>query len=220
MPRPCRAGHVRRYLLDVRGRALDALEQAVLDDDGGGRPLLAGGFVYGMVVQHEHQHDETMLATLQLMAGDGYRPLAPSPPGAADPPPSGEVFVPGGPFVMGANTSFALDDERPAHVEPAPSCAPCRRRASHQPHSWSCVPIEREMTADGSEGVAVKEHDVGGAVWIPKGAATPKFLPVGLGTGDALDGAVRRGGAAWKTSSLARSATNCPYPPEFGVRVV
>ena len=32
-----------------------------------GDPLLADGFVYGMVVQHEHQHDETMLATLQLM---------------------------------------------------------------------------------------------------------------------------------------------------------
>ena len=35
--------------------------------DGDGEPLLADGFVYGMVVQHEHQHDETMLATLQLM---------------------------------------------------------------------------------------------------------------------------------------------------------
>ena len=31
-----------------------------------GDPLLDDGFVYGMVVQHEHQHDETMLATLQL----------------------------------------------------------------------------------------------------------------------------------------------------------
>ncbi len=112
----------RRYLLDVRGRALDALERAVLDDDGGGRPLLAGGFVYGMVVQHEHQHDETMLATLQLMAGDGYRPLAPSPPGAADPPPSGEVFVPGGPFVMGTDADpFAYDNERPAHVVDLPA---------------------------------------------------------------------------------------------------
>ena len=30
-------------------------------------PLLTDGFVYGMVVQHEHQHDETLLATLQLM---------------------------------------------------------------------------------------------------------------------------------------------------------
>ena len=44
------------------------------------RPLLAGGFVYGMIVQHEHQHDETMLATLQLKDGEGYRPLAPPPP--------------------------------------------------------------------------------------------------------------------------------------------
>ena len=80
-------------------------------------PLLAGGFVYGMVVQHEHQHDETMLATLQLMAGDGYRPLAPPPPAAVDPPPSGEVYVPAGPFVMGTDTEpFAYDNERPAHV--------------------------------------------------------------------------------------------------------
>ncbi len=45
-------------------------------------PLLAGGFVVGLVVQHEHQHDETMLATLQLMDGDGYRPVAPAPPAA------------------------------------------------------------------------------------------------------------------------------------------
>ena len=117
----------RRYLADVRGRALDALERAVLDHDGGGRApgrqaLLAGGFVYGMVVQHEHQHDETMLATLQLMAGDGYRPLAPPPPAVVDPPPSGEVYVPAGPFVMGTDTEpFAYDNERPAHVVDLPA---------------------------------------------------------------------------------------------------
>ncbi len=70
----------RRYIADVRGRALDGLEAVDLDDDGPGRPLLAGGFVYGMIVQHEHQHDETMLATLQLKDGEGYRPLAPPPP--------------------------------------------------------------------------------------------------------------------------------------------
>ncbi len=110
----------RRYILDVRGRVLDALEQADLDA-GDGRPLLAGGFVYGMVVQHEHQHDETMLATLQLMAGAGYRPLAPAPPAAVDPVPSGEVWVPGGPFVMGTDCEpFAYDNERPAHLVDLP----------------------------------------------------------------------------------------------------
>ena len=69
----------------MRGRALDGLEAVDFDEDGGGRPLLAGGFVYGMIVQHEHQHDETMLATLQLMDGEGYRPLAPPPPGSRPP---------------------------------------------------------------------------------------------------------------------------------------
>jgi iron(II)-dependent oxidoreductase len=78
-------------------------------------PLLSGAFVAGLVVQHEHQHDETMLATLQLMGGDGYRPLAPTPPAGESLP--AEAFVPGGPFVMGNDDeAWAYDNERPAHV--------------------------------------------------------------------------------------------------------
>ncbi len=113
----------RRYLGEVRARALDVLDGlAGFDpDDVSGiasRPagLLARAFVYGMVVQHEHQHDETMLATLQLMGGDGYRPLAPVPPPGA-PLGATEIRVPGGPFVMGTDDeAWALDNERPAHV--------------------------------------------------------------------------------------------------------
>ncbi|HVF13991.1 MAG TPA: ergothioneine biosynthesis protein EgtB [Acidimicrobiales bacterium] len=109
----------RRYLADVRGRAIDHLERADLDGD---RRLLAGGYVYGMVVQHEHQHDETMLATLQLMAGDGYRPLAPPPPPALGRPPSGDVVIPAGPFVMGSDSErWAYDNEGPAHVVDLPA---------------------------------------------------------------------------------------------------
>ncbi|HEY2429454.1 MAG TPA: SUMF1/EgtB/PvdO family nonheme iron enzyme, partial [Acidimicrobiales bacterium] len=70
-----------------------------------------------MVVQHEHQHDETMLATLQLMAAPGYRPVAA--PDAAPAPgfvPAAEVRLPGGEFVMGTSSDpWALDNERPAH---------------------------------------------------------------------------------------------------------
>ena len=44
--------------------------------DGDADPLLADGFVYGMVVQHEHQHDETMLATIQLHGDARARPGA------------------------------------------------------------------------------------------------------------------------------------------------
>ncbi len=114
----------RRYIAEVRGRVVDTLEGADLDGDPA-RPLLAGGYVYGMVVQHEHQHDETMLATLALMGEPGYRPLAPAPPARAPErgaPLSGDVLVPAGPFVMGTDDdAWAYDNERPAHVVDLPA---------------------------------------------------------------------------------------------------
>ena len=103
----------RRYLAEVRGRALDELDRAPLEDD---------AFLYGMVVQHEHQHDETMLATLQLMDGDGYRPLAPMPPAAPARDWSDDVVVEGGPFVMGTDIDpWAYDNERPAVTVDVPT---------------------------------------------------------------------------------------------------
>jgi iron(II)-dependent oxidoreductase len=104
----------RRYIAEVRGRVLDTLEGIELEG-----PLLDRGFVYGMVVQHEQQHDETMVATLQLMDGPGYRPLAPpAPPGS---PVAAEVTVAAGPFVMGTDDeAWAYDNERPAHVVDLP----------------------------------------------------------------------------------------------------
>ncbi|HEX2038622.1 MAG TPA: ergothioneine biosynthesis protein EgtB [Acidimicrobiales bacterium] len=110
----------RAYLGDVRGRALDRLDAAELAPDAA-EPLLRGGFVYGMVVQHEHQHDETMLATLQLMSRPGVLPPAPPPP-AARPAAVEEVLVPGGPFTMGTDAEpWAYDNERPAHVVDVPA---------------------------------------------------------------------------------------------------
>lgn len=103
----------RRYLAEVRGRALNVLDRVEFGND---NRLVHDAFVYGMVVQHEHQHDETMLATIQLIDGEGYRPLAsPLPP--ASPPATSEVRVAAGPFVMGTDTyPWAYDNERPAHV--------------------------------------------------------------------------------------------------------
>src|SRR3712207_3070069 len=60
-----------RYLDAVRKAVLETLEDADLDGDDS---LLKDGFIYNMVIQHECQHNETMLQTLQLMKGDGYRP--------------------------------------------------------------------------------------------------------------------------------------------------
>ncbi len=95
---------------------LDVLGTAELDD---GDPLLRDGFVYGMVVQHEHQHDETMLATIQLM-DDFAHPDADGMPARAPlrPPPSSapDVLVPGGTYVIGTSSDpWAYDNERPEH---------------------------------------------------------------------------------------------------------
>ena len=103
----------RRYVRDVRGRVLDLLDTVPLT----GRPLLENGFAFGMIVQHEQQHDETMLATHQLRRGDCVL-AAPPPPAAARPASSlpADVLVPAGGFTMGTSTEvWALDNERPAH---------------------------------------------------------------------------------------------------------
>jgi iron(II)-dependent oxidoreductase len=102
----------RAYISSVRGHALDTLDRLELDPD---VRLLRRGFVYGMVVQHEHQHVETMLATLQLKAGAVELWPVEAPPAAAVVEPA-EVLVDGGPFVMGTDTEpWAYDNERPAH---------------------------------------------------------------------------------------------------------
>ena len=100
----------RRYVATVRDKVLDVLDHSRLD----GTPLVEHGFAFGMIVQHEQQHDETMLATHQLRAGAPVL-QAPPPPGPAAPV-GGEVLIPGGSFTMGTSTEpWALDNERPAH---------------------------------------------------------------------------------------------------------
>lgn len=100
----------RGYVGTVRDKVLDLLDRVPLR----GRPLVDNGFAFGMIVQHEQQHDETMLATHQLRSGAPV--LAAPPPPAAAIPVTGEVLIPGGQFTMGTSTEpWALDNERPAH---------------------------------------------------------------------------------------------------------
>jgi gamma-glutamyl hercynylcysteine S-oxide synthase len=104
----------RSYGHEVRGRVLDLLERSRFD----GSRLLEGGFAFGMIAQHEVQHDETMLITHQIRTGAPVLAAAPPPPAAADASRlPREVIVPGGPFTMGTSTQpWALDNERPAHT--------------------------------------------------------------------------------------------------------
>jgi gamma-glutamyl hercynylcysteine S-oxide synthase len=109
----------RSYGHEVRGRVLDLLDSVRFS----GSRLLADGFAFGMVAQHEAQHDETMLITHQLRTGAPVLPAAPPGPAPADAlrlP--AEVLVPGGPFTMGTSADpWALDNERPAHIVDVPS---------------------------------------------------------------------------------------------------
>ena len=116
----------RSYAARVRGRVLDVLDRVDVAESpdmhgNPGPPLLDDGFVYGMVVQHEHQHDETMLATHQLRVGPPVIDEgAQLPPGRT--PARAEVLVPGGECTLGTSTDpWAYDNERPAHRALLPS---------------------------------------------------------------------------------------------------
>ena len=86
------------------------------------RALLDAGFVFGMVVQHEHQHDETMLATHQLRRGDAGLARHRPPPAPAAPVTPGRGAGPAGPFTMGTSTDPGrYDNERPAHLVDLPA---------------------------------------------------------------------------------------------------
>ena len=110
----------RSFCADVRGRVHDRLERLdasrTVDPD--------ALFAFGMVVQHEEQHDETMLATLQLRSGPPVLAAGqPLPPGRrVDPVDS--VLIPAGEFVLGVDGTdepWSLDNERPAHRVEVPA---------------------------------------------------------------------------------------------------
>ncbi|MDX6503938.1 MAG: gamma-glutamyl hercynylcysteine S-oxide synthase [Gaiellaceae bacterium] len=107
----------RGFVEQIRLHSLDVLDRIAFDD---GDPLLRDGFVFGLVAQHEQQHVETMLATLQLR--EAPYPLAdePAPAPARMLPP--EVLVAEGPFLLGnADDPWAYDNERPLHEVELPA---------------------------------------------------------------------------------------------------
>jgi iron(II)-dependent oxidoreductase len=106
---------VREVMKEIRGRVLTRLESADFHDD---HPLLADGYVYRMVLQHEYQHNETILQTLQLKQGTPYSPPArvQLPVVGAGLPATGMVRFPGGQVKIGTDDrTEAYDNERPRH---------------------------------------------------------------------------------------------------------
>ena len=107
------AAEVRPYMDQVRERTLEVLDDLDLDPD---EPLLADGFVYEMLLAHEHQHNETMLQLLQMI--ESYEPVTVDEGPASEPISEGPdmVEVPAGRHAIGATADgFAYDNERPRH---------------------------------------------------------------------------------------------------------
>jgi iron(II)-dependent oxidoreductase len=102
----------RRFISDVRGRVLDGLDKTTDDL-----------FPYAMVVQHEQQHDETMLATHQLRGGVPLLGGGSALPAGRNAP-HDDLLIPAGEFVLGVDADdepWSLDNERPAHVVDVPA---------------------------------------------------------------------------------------------------
>ena len=158
----------RTIMDEIRGRVLARLEATDLDD---AYPLLRGGYVYRMVLQHEYQHNETILQTLQLKLGDPY-----SPPSRLDLPtaPAGGtvagemVRFPGGTVEIGTDDrSAAYDNERPRH------------RVEVRPFSIDVNPVSNGeflafMTAGGYQ--RPEYWSEAGRRWLAEsGARSPKY---------------------------------------------
>jgi iron(II)-dependent oxidoreductase len=109
------ASATRAEMAAIRGRVLEQLERLDFDGDD---PLLCDGYVVHMVAQHEFQHNETILQTLQLKTGAPYAaPRSRTLPDAGERPSRGMVRFPGGEVTVGTtDRQEAYDNERPAHT--------------------------------------------------------------------------------------------------------
>ncbi|HET7598867.1 MAG TPA: ergothioneine biosynthesis protein EgtB, partial [Gemmatimonadales bacterium] len=115
-----RLADVTRTMDEIRARVLERLAAADFER---GPALVRGGFVYRMVLQHEYQHDETILQTLQLKQGAPYSPAVrrPVPAGRALAAPGAMVRFPGGAIEIGTDDrTEAYDNERPRHTVALP----------------------------------------------------------------------------------------------------
>ncbi|HEY8310362.1 MAG TPA: SUMF1/EgtB/PvdO family nonheme iron enzyme, partial [Gemmatimonadaceae bacterium] len=99
---------------EIRTDVLNALQHA---NFGSGTALLRDGFVYNMVLQHEYQHNETILQTLQLKSGTPYRaPRAMVPPSPAATSSEYMVRISAAEYPIGTDDrAAAYDNERPRH---------------------------------------------------------------------------------------------------------
>ena len=143
-----RGDDLRAYMDDVRERTLDVLDDMDLAADAAD-PLLRDGFVYELILAHEHQHNETMLQLLQMV--DGYEPRRVDSRPPTSPSPTAQRWSASTAAPMRSapgTTGFAYDNERPRHtVELAPfEIDRPRSPTPPSPHSWRRPAPSRRCT--------------------------------------------------------------------------
>ena len=179
-----RGDELRAYMDEVRERTLDVLDgdraRATADD-----PLLDDGFVYEMLLAHEHQHNETMLQLLQMV--DGYEPVARRRLGRR---PSRS---PTGPEMVAVDGGDATRSAPPPRASPTTTSARATRSSS-TPFEIDRTPVTNaafaEFVADtGAEPPMYWERDGDGG-WVSDDLRAPR--------------AARPGAARWSTSTGTR----------------
>jgi gamma-glutamyl hercynylcysteine S-oxide synthase len=185
----------REIMDEIRGRVLARLVAAEFDT---ANPLLRDGFVYQMVLQHEYQHNETILQTLQLKQGAPYSPLVRVAPADGAAPRAGVagrgemVRFPGGQVRIGTDDrSAAYDNERPAHAVELP------------PFWIDAHPVTNQdfMVFIAAGGYETPEYwsEAGWRWRTEAGLRAPKYW--------------RFGGGVWSTRSMDRSGPVDPSHP-------
>lgn len=106
--------HMLGELDRIRDSVLARLESVEFDPS---NPLLRDGYVYNMVLQHEYQHNETILQTLQLKKGSPYPAPRRVDFAACTDDMSGMLVFPESDVEIGTDDmAAAYDNERPVHT--------------------------------------------------------------------------------------------------------
>lgn len=152
-------------MTEIRERVLEKLDSQRFD---AANPLLNGALVYHLVLQHEYQHNETILQTLQLKLDEPYHPPKRFAilPGRRESARS--VSFPGGAVTIGTDeAAWSYDNERP------------RQEIQLAPFSIDAYPVTNGEYADFIDdgGYDDERHwSEAGRAWLAQsGARAPKY---------------------------------------------
>jgi iron(II)-dependent oxidoreductase len=155
-------------MAEIRERVLERLERVDLESDD---PLLRDGYVYQMVLQHEYQHNETMLQTLQLKTGIPYTPVVRRErPGRMTPNETADRMV----RIETANATIGTDDRRRAYDNERP-----RHDAAIAPFWMDRTPVTNGEYLDFMNDGGYRRPELwsdGGRVWLAESkVVAPKY---------------------------------------------